>query len=233
VLVSEIYTYALASLDSDSVEMPNTLLQVWFAAAEGRMYEALQDSRYYQQSEQLTASGTSPVITPTKLDSVDAVIGPFWELRPIPQLDALARYPLNRDRTAPKTNGSAIWWSQDPNTDNPQADIWLWPNPPQTDSFILRGTRALNPTGGDINATPDFPTEAHPLIGEYLVARGYEFQQNMQVANAKMARFEGELDILERKWTRVSEAAAVTIGGRRSRYNAPTPGGRLRFPFDF
>lgn len=226
-LVSDLYLYVRTAVDSDSTELPDTLLTVWLAEAENRIFQTLENADKYVTVEQANDQTTTALLTLATVILPTAVHGPNWMLKPIQHERALERWPLNYIPTgAGRTTGPPTHWSFDVD-----AALWLWPAPSVIEAMRVTGTRAFVPTAGVAGATPDFDTVFHPLIGEYLCARAYELQQNVTSANLKMSRFEGELDVHQRRANRTTQANDAVLGGARSA-QPQSPTWRLRFPWE-
>jgi hypothetical protein len=214
-------------MDSDSTELPDTLLQVWVAEAENRMFQVVEDSDRFVAYEQANSATTTALLTLATVILPITVHGPNWMLKPIQHERALERWPLNYLPTsASRTTGPPTHWSFDAD-----GAMWLWPSPSAVEVMKVSGSRAFVPVAGVTSATPDFDVSMHPLIGEYLCARAYELQQNVTSANLKMSRFEGELDALQRRMNRPSKANNTVLGGERAK-NPQSPTWRLRFPWE-
>jgi hypothetical protein len=227
--LTAIYAYVRTSLDSDAIELPDALLGVWENMAEYRIWEAIEETSNFETSETLSTSASDARIIPVAVTGrIEVVNGPFWQLRPIPHENALLRWPLNRLPTAAgRVTGEPTHWS-----DDDLGNIWLWPAPSAVETMVINGYKTFTATDTTtLSNTPALPAAVHPLIGEYLVAKGAEMQQNAQIASMKMARFEGELDIQVRRLGRPSKARQSTLGGARSRINVE-PSGRLRYPWE-
>lgn len=231
-LVSALLTQIRTALDSDSTELPDAACIYWINEAESRCYQALKDSSHYRSSTSNNSSATTALLTVTTVTEPVAINGPSWELVPVDYETALRVWPLNAVPTAStRTTGAPTHWTVDYSSG--AAVVQLWPSPAAVEAFIVKGTRAYTPIAlvGD---TPDFPIAVQRLLGEYAISKGYVLQQDATMAQLVMARFEGELDIIQRQLNRPSLANKYTLGGDRSvegpgyRY----PEGRLRMPWE-
>jgi hypothetical protein len=232
VLVSAILTQIRTALDSDSTELPDAACIYWINEAENRCYEAIKDSSFFRASTANNSSAATALLTVTTVTEPVAILGPLWELVPIDYESALRRWPLNADPTAAtRTTGEPTHWSVTYTTG--AAVVQLWPAPTAVESFIVKGYRAFVPIAAGTDM-PDFPTQIQFLLGEYACSKAYVLQQDATSAQLVMARFEGELDIIQRQLNRPSLANRYTLGGDRSirgpgyRY----PDGRLRMPWE-
>jgi len=232
VLVSAILTQIRTALDSDSTELPDAACIYWINEAEARCYQALKDSSFFRSSFTATSSTSTAILTVTTVTEPTAIIGPQWEVVPIDHETALRIWPLNASPTSSgRTTGTPTHWSVDYSSG--AAQVFLWPSPTAAESYIVKGYRAYTPitAGGD---TPDFPTSVQFLLGEYACAKAYVLQQDATMAQLVMARFEGELDIIQRQLNRTSGANRFVLGGDRSG-DGPGykyPDGRLRMPWE-
>lgn len=232
-LVSAILTQIRTALDSDSTELPDAACIYWINEAEARCYEALKDSSFFRSSTSNNGSTSTAILTVTTVTEPVAVLGPLWELVPVDFEQAVRVWPYNAVPTAANrtTAASPTHWSVDYTTG--AAVVQLWPSPSAVEAYQVKGYRAYTPiaAGGD---TPDFPTAVQFLLGEYACAKAYVLQQDATMAQLVMARFEGELDIIQRQLNRPSMANKYVLGGARQ---ADGPGykypeGRLRMPWE-
>lgn len=231
-LVSAILTQIRTALDSDSTELPDAFCIYAINEAESRCYQALKDSSYFRSSFTATSSASTAILTVTTVTEPTAIIGPQWELVPIDHQTALRVWPLNAVPTSSsRTTGPPTHWSVDYTSG--AAVVQLWPSPSAAETMIVKGYRSFTPVTGT-GDTPDFPDSVQRLLGEYAISKGYVLQQDATMAQLVMARFEGELDIIQRQLNRPSMANKYTLGGDRStegpgyRY----PEGRLRMPWE-
>lgn len=224
-----IFDYARASLDSDSTELTDALLAVWETECEARIISAIGTAtRLFSGRDTIVGTGATQAFALTNATEPRVISGPLWELEPLPHNFALQRWPRNAIEGSPVQFGHATHWT----IDDKSGKLWLWPAPTTGDSHIVTGLKPPSPTDTSVlTNVPTIPTKYHPLIGEYLVARGYEFQQNAQIASMKMARFEAELDTLQRDDNRPSKVGVTTIGSDQLR-KPRTPIGRLSFPWE-
>lgn len=226
--VAELFDYARTSLDSDDTELPDTLLGAWMNAAENRMYAALAEAtRLWSISEVVTGDGfTQSYAIATQ--EVRVVNGAQWQLEPIPQEFATERWPRNAVEGSPQIFGLSTHWS----IDEGSGSLWLWPAPNTGDVFHVSGlTRPQVTPFTDTTTIPVLPVKYHALIGEYLVARGAEMQQNLALASMKMNRFESELDALGRIDKRPTAAGVVTVGSVQLRGPNVSPD-RFAWPWE-
>lgn len=229
--VAAIFSYVRTSLDSDSDEMPDALLGVWLNAAENRIYEAVGTSeRLWSARQTLTGTGATQAFTLSTITEPRIVSGPMWELEPIQHAAALQEWPLNRTEGTPSHVGNATHYSMDDQT----GKIWFWIAPSSGQTYIVTGLKTPAVTDFTTTSnTPALPQRYHSLIGEYMVARGYEMQQNSAMASLKMSRFEGELDVLQRADNRVQKSdTPVVMNGVELRKPRRRIGPRLSWPWE-
>lgn len=220
--------YARTALDSDSTELPDALMIQWFRMAEARIFEALETAIGGRTSGTITASTSTAILPVTGMNRVNRVNGPLWELIPIEHEEAMRRWPLNRIATdSGRVTGTPTHWSSDY-----EGNVWLWPSPAAADTFRCSGEKTYTPiTTAASTIDTVFPADVLALFGDYMVAKGYVLQQNPPMAQLVMQRFEGELDIQQRRFNRVNRDRAATLGGERSRSPVHFPD-RLRYPFE-
>lgn len=233
-LISEIITFVQTSLDSDSDELPDALCLVWVQEAFNRIMHELVAAgveRGYQTKA--ATAGTSTLSLTTAVSDIQQVVGPSYTLEPISFERGLDMFPLNATEASASVTGQPIYWSRMPNSapNETTSKIWLWPAPSSADTYgVWYALQSADASAYTTSSTPGVPKVFMPLIGEYLCARGYELQQNAQMAVVKMNRFEAELDLLAREFARASKAQTITIGGERSTHlEVPS---RLRFSWE-
>lgn len=231
-LVSAILTQVRTALDSDSTELPDAWGIYVINEAESRCYQALKDSSFFRTSDSLSSSTTTALLTLSNVAEPVAIHGPTRELTAIDYETAIRVWPLNSSPTAStRTTGTPTHWSV--TYASGAAVVQLWPSPTAVETYVVKGYRtytAITATGD----TPDFPTSVQRLLGEYAISKGYVLQQDATMAQLVMARFEGELDIIQRQLNRPSLADRYVLGGDRAvrgpSYHGPVD--RLPFPWE-
>lgn len=235
--VASAFGYVRTSLDSDSVELPDALLSIWMQEGVSRVKSVIVPSATLWTTWSLSViagqqayllSAFSPAI-----DVVSAVTGPHWMLQH-QEHEALEHlYSWNQADSGgfwgPQYTGNSAFWSV--YSVNSAPSLYLWPPPATTETYQVRGQRDLSTTD---QFDVDLDIEYHPLVCEYMVARGHEMQSNVTVAAMKFNRFEQELQAKAQQNRRIELQGVVTIGGERydSAFNNWSWPGRLRFPFE-
>lgn len=220
--VQQLRDYVRNFLDTDEQEIGNSLLDVWFNEACSRIQRAIAPWSFYETAWTVTTSQqTIPFgsLTPT-VDTVTSVEAPNWMLRYVPHHLAVAKNAWSDSTGTPFEFSVA-------RTETDGQQIFLWPAPSQQDTYVVRGYRQSNDVS-DPTATVDLPTELHPLIAEWMLARGYEMQDDGLMSSQKQQMFERELEAFRRRFTRAMTPDVQTIG------SGAVDGlpDRLRFPWE-
>jgi hypothetical protein len=216
--VQEMRDYVRSFLDTDDEELPDTLVDVWLAEGTARIQRAFEPWSYYEASYTLTTASQTTAITSinSALEHIQGVQGPSWRLRYIPHQLAVDKYAWG-DLT-----GEPVEFSIFAET------LYLWPSPSASASYTVTGVRS--PTEASAASdTVDLPSEFHPLVCEWMLARAYEQQDDDVMAPMKFARFEQQLEIFRRRYTRPPSPGIQAIGSQCS-YNDLPP--RLLFDFE-
>ncbi len=227
--IIDIYTQVRTALDSDSTELSDTLLGVWETECENRIFAEIHTAtRLFGAHENVTGTGATQAFTLATVTEPRNVNGPLWELEPLPHEFALMHWPRNATEGTVVQIGHATHWSIADDT----GKIWLWPAPISGDIHIVSGLKTPTVTDtSNTNNTCALPAKYHPLVADYLIARGYQLQQNAQMASMIMQRFEAELDVHKRDDNRPPKTGVTTIGSDELR-KPRTPVGRLSWPWE-
>lgn len=227
--VLELREYVRDHLDSDSQELPDSLLDVWRQEATSRIELGSQRWSFFEtevtfsttvndQTYALSALTTTVGTTAAALDTVLAVEGPNWVLDPLPHEQARQQF------SATDYSGRPRWFSLFNGT------IYLWPVPSVVESFLVRGYRAPVPATASSDS-PDLPAVFHALVGQWMLARAYQQVDDEGMAAQFFGSFEGQLDILRRRFESPQRAGVSVMGGK-SRGPVTVPSGRLLYDFE-
>jgi hypothetical protein len=206
--VQELRDYVRSFLDTDETELPDVLLDVWRREAEQRIQRASSSWTFFDDEWTLntvadTASYVMADVSPVStIDEITSITGESWRLKPLAHEAAVQRWtPLTSISAEP------AFWSEY------AGSIYLWPTPDDAYALSLRGKRQplAAATAGD---EPDLPDEFHELVGEYMLARAYEQQDDDIMSVQKFNRFEVELDLLRRRYERADKGGVQILGGR-------------------
>lgn len=228
--VLELREYVRDHLDSDALELPDTLLDVYRVEGTDRFQLGSQRWSFFENeftfsttaSDQtyplsgFTVATTSPVGTAV-LREVMAVEGPQWVLDPLGHEEARSRFASSDSTGRPR------WWSQYGST------LYLWPVPVGIESMRVRGYRGPVVTSASSDY-PDLPGEFHVLIGQWMLARAYQQMDDDRMANQFFAAVEGQFSVLRERYESPSRAGVSVMGGKAR--GPVVGGGRPLYPWE-
>lgn len=226
--VLDMRTFVREHLDSDSEELPDSLLDVYRREATNRIELSSQRWSFYEsefsfdtvagdQTYPLTSFSVTIGTKTSYLDSVLGVEGPTWRLDPIGHESARERFAATTYQGRPR------WWSLWADT------IYLWPTPTAIESFVVRGYRSpLEATAS--SDLPDLPSEFHTLIAEWMLGRAYMQMDDERMGMQFLAAVEGQLAVLRERYETSHRAGMSIMGGKRR--GPAFDQGRLLYPWE-
>lgn len=203
--VQEMRDYVRTYLDVDEEELPDTLLDAWRFEATARIAKAFEPWDFLQDTWSLTTTTQvvpfSSIIDGTTPESIVQVEGDTYVLRYIPHEVATRKYAFGSG-----ASGRPIEWSVWSD------ELYFWPDPAGTSyDYTIRGYR--DPTQATLAGDEvDLPGEFHFLIVEWMLARQYERDDDEIMSTQKFNRFEQQIEILHRRYTRPPKAGVQAIG---------------------
>jgi hypothetical protein len=218
----EIKTYVRDHLDVDSLDIPDSLLNVWMRDAVIRIISFFDESPVWlqvertfttvpnQQSYDLEATvGLGDIVAPgilLPLQAIDEVRGPNFSLSP--RSHRQVRESYRADAPSGRPQEFSQWGTQ----------LYLWPKPADAEVYSVLGIR--RPDWDWITSTagvPDLPEEFHPLVAQWALSRGYAQQDDPDMANLYRGEFGAELSNIASRWMGdVTALPMVMNGGRRN-----------------
>lgn len=207
--VGDMYDYVRAYLDTDDVELPDSLLVVWRNEGTARVQRTFEPWSFFEADWSLTTSAASVAFgdistADAQVDQVTSVEAPNWTLSYLPHDTAVAAYAWSDT-----AGGIPLHFSVRADT------LFLWPIPGESQSYTVRGYRQPN-DAVDAASSIDLPDEFDPLVCEWMLARAYERQDDEIMSAQKFGRFEQQLDGFRRRYTRGPGAGVQVLGGNRS-----------------
>jgi hypothetical protein len=211
-------------LDTDTEELPDQLLDVFFDQALTRIDRASRRWRFYEAEFALATVASTQSHTFASIDAtlqdVTTVQGQRWQLEPLSHEIAQRKYAFFIGEQEP------MFWSTYADT------LYLWPTPGDAYSLVVRGYRKMT-RPADAGAAFDFPEDFHPLVLEYALARAYEQQDDDVMSQQKFLRFEQELAELKTRWeTPPSGGTVLGAGTRRTPWHGQDLPSRLLYDFE-
>lgn len=221
--VQQLRDYVRDFLDTDEEEIPDSLLDVWRNEATARIQRTISPWSFYETLWSVTTDQQTIAFDyfDPEIDMVTSVEAPNWTLRYVPHQLAVGRYAWGDPTGVPQEFSVA-------RTESSGQQIVLWPSPSQSATYVIRGYRVPADVT-DPSGTIDLPGEVHPLVGEWMLARAYEMQDDNVMSSQKMQMFERELEGYRRRFTRAMTPDVQSIG---SSSTGLWGADRLRFPWE-
>lgn len=220
--VQALRDYVRTHLDTDSTELPDSLLDAYMNEAIDQIARSEQRWQFFETVWSFSTVGQQRAYPLSGIDStVDEVIavqGPRWRLDPHAHELMQEQYEFSNWSSEPR------FWSQW------GGSLYLWPTPSGVYSMSVRGYRKPVPPSGAA-ATPDLPAEMHDLVGTFMLARAYQQQDDEVMSDRFMQAFEQGLNRFRKRYVSAHRGGVRTIGGHQgSPANRLT--GRLVFPWE-
>ena len=208
--LADIRQFVREHLDSDDVELPNSLIdrfiynasekiekysRTWSFRAVEYQFTTLPDKRTYDLDTEIG------LVDPAPLQDVVAIQGPSFELKPADHRHMRMRFAPNHDSSA-----NPEWFSVWGRT------LYLWPKPSGAVTYTVMGYRR----GTDwiaANSAPDFPEELHELIAWWALNRAYVYLDDPELGSFYRDEFERELRIRARDFYTAPDAEPLIFNG--------------------
>ena len=220
--VQALRDYVRTHLDTDSTELPDSLLDVYMNEGIDQIARASERWSFYEDLwtfSSVKGQRAYPLdsLDPT-IDVVTSVQGPRWRLDPHSHEWAQEQFQWSNWTSQPR------YWTR-------WADsLYLWPTPSSVQTITIRGYRKpVAPSGA--SATPDLPGEMHDLVGSFMLARAYAHQDDEVMADRFRQDFEQGLSRFRKRYESARRGGTRTIGGNR-RSPFARASGRLIFPWE-
>lgn len=220
---AEIRKFVRDSLDVETDDIPDSILNVWMNDAVTRIISYFDESPTFLQVEysfvtsvevqKYSLDSTVGLTDPEPLQAIDEVRGPTWSLTPRQHRQVRESYP----RTAGSGNPLefSIWGR----------DLYLWPKPSVEETFHVLGVRKIDTdwaTAG--TGVPDLPEEFHILIAHWALARAYAQQDDPEMANFYREEFAGTLTSIATRFVANTTALPMIMNGGSLRRHDPRTG---------
>lgn len=233
--VADLRDFVLSHLDTDETELPDTLLNSYLLEGLNRIALASQRWSFYEHEWSYSTTGSDQSFTlaeanvvfaafgQPEIQELTAIQGPRWRLEPRSHEVVEERFEYTSEVGEPRF--WSVWGGS----------VYFWPTPDVAYALSLRGYR--KPTLFDPASTasdsyvPDLPDEFHPLLGQWMLGRAYQQQDDVVTSPQIFAQFERSLDVLRKRYETVSRATTRTVGGVK-RSGQGRVAGRLLFPFE-
>ena len=111
----------------------------------------------------------------------------------------------------------------------------FYPVPDAVYTVTVRGFRnaVAFGAGSSATATPDLPTPFHQTLATYALARAYQQQEDIQMANHYFAVFQQEIDNLSARYDDAPAPQPIILNARsNSRWRAEVLPARLRYSWE-
>lgn len=224
--VADLRTFVTTHLDTDSTELPDDLLDSYLVEGVNRIALSSQRWSFYEATWSLSTVADQQAYDLSTLvgsggevvGEVTAVQGPRWRLEPRTHELMSERFEYTTERGEPRF--WSVWGGS----------LFLWPVPLQVYALSVRGYRKPSTVLSD-GAYPDLPAEFHPLVGQWMLGRAYQQQDDVVTSPMLFQQFERELSVLRPRYETVSRATTRTLGGVK-RSGQGRVNGRLLFPWE-
>tara|TARA_B100000945_G_scaffold309604_1_gene300631 strand:- start:885 stop:1589 length:705 start_codon:yes stop_codon:yes gene_type:complete len=226
------YIHSVVEIDADDIS--NDVLNRFLGEAYDLVVYSEKRWPWYEVSTTFTtASGTSDYTLATIGASVTNGLREIGALRTDSQVleyigrdEGDATYPLNSSG-----NGEPFRWSYW------EEKVRMYPTPSSAETIYVRGWKSPTAFGaGSVDGTSpsDFPEPFHILFATYGIARAYEQQEDLEMANSYHMMFTRELDNLRSRYLDAPAPQPVVLNGTSARrwmssVNLP---GRLRYSWE-
>lgn len=233
--LSTIQAFVRDSLDTDSTELPDSLLNVYIGEGYDKIIDASTQWRFFHVEDTLTTVADTQAYNISGVDAdrnsafpyayrlITDVRGDTWSLRPVAHAAIRALY-----RTTSPSSARPTSFSQHGDS------IYLWAIPNGAYDFVVSGYRApidWIPLGA--GSAPDAPDEFHQVIAFHALARGFAQQLDLETASYYAQAFDQRVAALVRRYTVPLVAGPyVQNGGTRVSSYARNGLGPLIYPFE-
>ena len=220
--VADLRSFVRDHLDSDTDELPDSLLDVYRQEGTDRIVQSSRSWSFYETTVTFTTTANDNTYAlsalSTPLRDIVGVEGPRWRCKPLSYENARETFA----RTVAAT-GEPRWYSIWADT------LYLWPTPPSAYSMTVRGYR-FPAVATSYSDEPDLPDEFHRLIGYWMLAQAYRQFDDEGMAGQLFGSFEQQLAILRERYESAPRGGISVLGGdRRGPRYAP---GRLIYEWE-
>jgi hypothetical protein len=201
-LFSDMTTFVRTVADTDEEDAPDSTLEVYARMAYYDIRRRIQTWPHLRTSTTLTTTGSTGSYDlsalPTPLQYVESVIGDTHKVE-YADLDTVQRW--NEGVGVDHETLEADWWTEQSGT------LILYPTPSAGgETYTVRGYRQFAdfPSG---NNEPDLPDEFHPAICQYMLARFYSAQEDLELA----ARYIQDYELMVNRQIEGALRGSVTV----------------------
>ena len=233
--LSTIRAFVRTSLDTDSDELPDSLLDVFIGEGFNNLIEASTKWSFYAVEDTLSSVAGQQEYNIAGVDalrdnaftyayrSITDVRGETWSLRPLQH--AAIRASMRVDSPA-----TARPWGFSEHGDS----IFLWPIPDGVYAFEVSGFRApIDWVALGAGSEPDAPVEFHEVVAYHALARGFAQQLDLETASYYSQMFDRRVAQLVKRYTSKRTAGPfVQNGGLRVDPYTRNGLGPLIYPFE-
>lgn len=225
ITLQEIRNQVRDTIELDETDISNSVLDLFVREGFDRIARWSRRWSFYEEDFTFTTvplQGAYPFTSiDGTLETVDGVEHERWMCLPISHQLVQGQY-AGSDTTGTPTNFS-IWNDK----------VYLWPVPSEAITVTVRGYRKPTDwiTQGS-GASPDCPTEFHPLIVLWALHRAYMQQDDMQMGQTLRSMFGEQFKVLSEDYLRPLAAEPSIIGATHGTTFSMLPP-RLRYPFDY
>lgn len=202
--VQDLRDFVRNFLDTDAIDLPDPLLDVFRREATTRVLRASQKWRFLQTEQTLTTvvnqASYDLGLLSKPMERVTGVQGSTYALQERPHEMARGYWGL-----APSSSNPNVYSVYD-------GSIWLWPPPSSVTQYVLTGFRKpLDVTAaGD---SPDLPDDFHPIVARFMLASAYAQQDDQYASQVHEQIAENKLDEVRKPYEAVQGGGVMVLGG--------------------
>lgn len=214
------------SLDVDTTDIPDSLLDVWVREGWQRVVRRLRRWPFLEKTSTFnTVAATANYLYATigsNVDSVQKITGPDRDLNYIPIEQAERMYPRNTSSV-----GRPLYWTRW------AKGLTLWPTPTAIESMQFRYYEApIEWVSTGAAGTPSqLPDEFHDAILQWALMRAHAQQEDLDLSQAQKSTFDEILETIKRTYEHEPQAQLVVFGGSDPMNNWAYDD-RLMYPFE-
>lgn len=215
----EISAFVRSSLDVDSSELPDAVLDVYkregfWRIIRSKIHWPFMERNWTLTSAANTANYSFGTGTLLLLDDIIGVNDDLQKINRIDHEEAKQMYPTAA------TRGRPVYWSEH------YRSIYLWPIPNAAYTYTISGITQPSDWIMAGTAPTDLPEDFHELIAIWALHRAYLQQDDPETASFYAKQFNDGLAVMTARWIHAPTDRTIVMGRGRRQYRL----GRLTYP---
>lgn len=217
--LTQIRTYVRAVPDIDTDDLDPTTLDLFIQEGFDRIASSERTWDFYQSHDELsTVNGTQSYALASlgddPLADITTIKGVSRLLKPAPHQSAIHAYRSSSVVVAGEPRSWSLWADS----------LYLWPVPNGIYELDVYGYRQPNDWIADgAGSTPDLPSDMHNLVALWALARAYEQQDDIEMAERKQSVFDNLFSVLREKYIGDGPAVPLVLNGGSRQLEATSP----------